>query len=279
MIYIVGGRGRLGRALSQFYTSSQSHVLTLERREYENWGDEGAETRISRFFENSSPDNATVFVASGILDPRCSIDAHMRINYTLPRNIIDGATRAGLKVVTFGTIMENIKKTGNPYIQSKIRLGEYVSDISPANPRVVHMRIHTLFGCGLPSPFMFLGQILHSIESHTVFDMTPGNQLREYHHVEDEVAAIDTLISNDLSGSIDLSHGQAVKLKDIATRIYDELGLEELLNIGALPEPEDENYREYFRKNELLGSLHFRDTLPSIVQYIKECLHITRHQE
>lgn len=269
MIFVVGGRGRLGQAIIASYPND--NVISMDRHIYQNWWQNDSKDKIFHFFEPWSDSNSIVFVTAGILDPRLSQEEHLKVNYLLPKHIVEGATKAGLRVVTFGTVMERLIADKNSYIHSKAMLGNYISDVSAADKLAVHLRVHTLYGVGQPSPFMFLGQICSALMNQTTFEMSPGNQLREYHHIDDEIRAIHILVEAGANGVIDLSHGEPVSLKDIASYIFKAFNAESLLHIGALPEPKEENYGTVFQRPELLREIEFRKALPAIVNYLKTC--------
>lgn len=269
MIFIIGGRGRLGQAI--YSRHGPGNAILLDRAVYGNWWRDGARDEISRFFAPWEGSNSTVFVAAGILDPKLAEYLHMNINYQLPKNIIEGVTKLGLKTVTFGTVMEQLPGTPNPYILSKVQLGNYVAGLAVADHGPAHFRVHTLYGGGQPSAFMFLGQILNCLKTASEFRMTQGLQLREYHHVDDDTLAVQLFLDSGFSGATDLSHGQPVSLATLATFVFRAFKAEKLLRIGALPEPAAENYGQKFNRHLLLSGMEFRETLPGVTDYLKTC--------
>lgn len=270
MKFIVGGRGRLGQALARAWPAGE--VRCLDRAVYEGWAQAGAEADVARFFAPWAGSASTVFIAAGLLDPQLAPAEHQSVNLDLPRNVIAGVASLGLKVVTFGTVMESLLAQQNPYIQSKAALGRHVAALAAAGRPVTHIRVHTLFGGGAPSPFMFLGQILTALREHTPFDMTLGKQLREYHHVDDEACAIRALEAAGVSGVLDLSHGEPVSLRELASTVFAAFGAADLLRLGARPEPLEENYRTVFARHPLLAPQAYRPALPAIVDYLKACV-------
>jgi nucleoside-diphosphate-sugar epimerase len=268
--YIIGSTGRLGRALAAEYSSS--HIVELERSAYEDWVKQNASDRITRYFENHSDGPACIFIAAGLLDPAAPELELRKINYELPVNVITGAARLDIPVITFGTVMERTSSVTNTYVQSKKALGDFVLDAIDSNVRAMHLQIHTLFGVGLPSPFMFLGQMLASIKANRPFRMTSGKQLREYHHLSDETKAIRIMEQSTCVGVHDVSHGQPVSLRDIAESVFGALGKEELLEIGAIESPLGEIYSPGFEKSAVLNPVTFRNTIPAIIEYMKICL-------
>lgn len=268
--YLIGGRGRLGRAIAAEYAGSE--LVTLERSIYEDWSRDGAADQVSRYFDQNVGENSTVFVTSGLLDPNFSEEDLLKVNYTLAKNVIDGASKIGTKIITFGTVMEELIKSKNSYVRSKKKLSEYVEKMANNERSIKHIQLHTLYGIDHPSPFMFLGQILLAIKSNLPFEMTSGRQLREYHHLEDEAVAIRLITDSSVSGVVNLSHGKPVLLRAVAESVFDALEKSHLLRLGALPEPAEENYDQIFRANEVVSTVLFREALPNINEYMKNCL-------
>ena len=269
MIFIIGGRGRLGQAIARQYGAHEA--VCVGRAVYADWAAPEAQASIDAFLAPLAGTGATIFVAAGLLDPKLDRDAIWRVNVDLPRNIINAGIRHGVKVMTCGTVMESLLADHNPYVASKVALGQYVAERAAAGAAVSHVRVHTLYGAGMPSPFMFLGQMLTALEGRTPFKMTLGKQLREYHHVDDDAAAIRLLDQAGVPGVFDLSHGEPVSLAQLARTVFDAFGAPELLQVGAIPEPRDENYTTVFARHPLLAQAGFRDTLPAVVAYLAQC--------
>ena len=271
MNFLLGSRGRLARAISS--STLLGDITVLDRSAYADWSRPGAADGISRFFERITNAGGIVYIAAGLIDPRQPQEDHHRINFILPKNVIEGASRVGLRAVTFGTVMENAiaNKSRNPYYSSKKELANFVAEFSSRTELVLHIRMHTLYGGGPPAPFMFLGQILHSIERRAEFYMSSGLQLREYHHVDDDVAAILKFTSSRMKGIVELSHGAPVMLKDLATFVFESFDCLELLKVGALATPPEENYEIVFERSPQLGELKFRNSLSSIVEFLQAC--------
>ena len=271
MFYIIGSRGRLGQAIATEYANK--NLFSLDRKDYEEWSTSGAVDKISRYFDKPQNECATLFVTSGLLNPNSSKEDLQAINYQLPKNIIEGATKAGMKIVTFGTVMEDLVKPLNPYILSKVALRDYIANTIAKRHEVevAHLQIHTLYGVGQPSSFMFLGQILNAIKTNQPFKMTSGRQLREYHHLNDESKAIKKIVSSKFRGVSALSHGRPFSLASIAENVFDAFKKRDLLQIGALPDPTEENYEKILKPLTALDEIDFRDPMLCIPEYLLKC--------
>jgi len=270
--YLVGSSGRLGRAIAKEFFDEE--IQCLDRSIYRGWECPSSVPYIRGFFDTpQNKDGATIFVASGLLDPTLSRDELLFVNYYLPKNIIDAVSKIDAKVITFGTVLEGLLSTQNNYVQSKTFLNEYVKATADECNRVLHVQLHTLYGLGQPSPFMFLGQILSALREDAQFKMTSGRQLREYHHFLDVTKAVRHMVNSSLAGVVNLSHGKPVSLRDIANRIFEAFDKDYLLQVGAIPEPLEENYDRLFQPIELCKQVCFRDSLPSIIDYMRECFY------
>lgn len=270
-IYLIGGHGRLGQAIVREYADVD--VVIVDRAVYADWSKGDAEREISRYFERRGGESL-VFVTSGLLDPRLPAESLQAVNFHLPKNLIAALSPLGIRVVTFGTVMEAFDGAQNAYVESKRRLGEYVSTSLSSGAAALHLQIHTLYGMGAPTPFMFLGQILDAIRRGTPFRMTLGRQLREYHHLTDEARAIRWLAESTTTRTIALSHGRPLTLREIAVAVFEALGKSELLRIGAIDEPAEENFERIFEPVILPADadIAFRESLPAIVEYMKSCV-------
>ena len=268
MNFVIGGRGRLGRSLLAHLPPG---TIALERSSYAGWTEPGSSQDVARFFEPYAGKSGCVFVAAGVIDPKRPAEEHQKVNVNLPQNIVDGAGQHGLRVITFGTIMEEIAgpASANPYFDSKLKLGGLMREAGSRGADVLHVRIHTLYGGGAPDRFMFLGQLLEALRNQEIFRMSGGTQLREYHHIEDEVAAISVLAQSGIRGAVNLNHGAPVRLVDLAAYVFDRFGCADRLHVGAIPSAATENHTQRFERPPVLKDARFRDSLESVFEYIK----------
>lgn len=269
MYIIIGGRGRLGSCLAKM-TSAQVHHV--DHTACSEWWRPDSKKNIVKYFEERNLTQGTVLITAGVLDPSRSASEHECVNYLLPKHVIESANSLGLRTITFGTVMENLigDKTQNPYIMSKLRLSHFVQECPANHIAALHVRLHTLYGgASPPHSFMFLGQLLNAIHNRTDFKMTHGEQLREYHHIDDEARAIFHLAQTKLTGVMQLNHGKPEKLKDIAHHVLNAFEQLPLLRLNALKPPMHENYDAFFEPGPYIKEMVFRKTLPGIVDYLK----------
>lgn len=270
MIFLVGGSGRLGMAIARQHGDAQ--VTVLPRAIYAHWGDADAQREIAAYFAPLAHTGAVIYVTAGLLDPRLPPEEHARINLRLPMQIVMAAAPLGIKVRTFGTVMETLVMNQNAYVRSKAELGREMARAASTGLPVAHVRIHTLYGGGAPASFMFLGQLASALRERQPFLMTQGRQLREYHHVDDDAAALVVLEKAGLHGIVDLSHGEPISLRGLAEGVFTAFGEGALLKIGALPEPADDNFAVVLARPASLLTAGFRDAIGGVVDYIQPFL-------
>lgn len=266
MIILIGGQGRLGRAIAQYYGAKD--IISLDRSVFSDWHLPAKKKEVYRYLKTHSGPKTSIFICAGILDPTNPANLIQQINYQLPKVVIELAIELGITVTTFGTILEEIENSDNPYVNSKKCLAEYVEKVCNHGPRILHIRLHTLFGYGSPSHFMFIGQIIEALKNKKEFKMTEGLQLREYHHYEDDVRAVNILNNKGMSGIVDLSHGESIQLRTLAKDLFDQFGMPGQLSLGSLKSPTDDNYSVRYQKNQLLESVNFRSTLPAVRAFV-----------
>jgi nucleoside-diphosphate-sugar epimerase len=266
---VIGGSGRLGKALCA--ALGPHNTLAPARAVYENWWQPGMDATIEAFLTRAPQPIDCIFIAAGIIDSRASAADHERVNFRLPEQILRAAARCHIRVVTLGTMMELIS-CGEPpsaYAASKRALARQVQTL---RQDALHIRINTVYGTVPPAPYMFAGLMLKALVTHSPFLMSPGNQMREYHHIDDEVQAIIALAASAQAGVINLNHGAPITMAALAHRTFEALDALDLLRIGALPAPTNERFDLEYVRPFLLNGLNFRDALTAMPSYMRECV-------
>jgi nucleoside-diphosphate-sugar epimerase len=84
-------------------------------------------------------------------------------------------------------------------------------------------------------PDRFIPSVICALLENEVARCSHGNQQRDFLFVEDAAAALVALLESNVSGPINIASGQAIALKDIASKIGELLGRTELIRWGAIP--------------------------------------------
>lgn len=273
MKVVLGASGRLGSAICA--ALGDGEFVAPARSVYENWWQPDAESAIGALLDRQASAVDCIFVAAGVIDPRAPDAEHECVNLQLPRQVLRAAAPRRIRVVTFGTMMEiiSLRAETSAYVGSKLALAR---EVLAAKQNVLHIRINTLYGGPKPSPHMFVGQMVDALISRSPFRMSPGLQLREYHHVDDDARAIIALGASTQQGVFDLHHGAPVSLAELARHTFQALGSAELLQVGALPAPANERFDINYTRSPLLQDFHFRDALDALPKHVRECVAASR---
>lgn len=269
MILVVGRHGNLSLAAQRIFGGSKIHVVGSEVARL--WCKKDAGELISNYFENLTVRPDLIINASGIVNPQLEFSKLLDVNYHLPLNLNLYSQQSGIKLVTFGTIMENNLEisNSNPYLYSKRKYFEYLLN-SKVESNSLHLQIHTWYGGDHLHNHMFLGQMYNALTRKISFDMSSGSQLREYHHINDDLAALQLLLELNCYGVYQINHGEAISLRDLAESIFRSYGLLKLLKVNKLKMPQHEILEENFVRERALDSIHFRDTRVGVLAYLKE---------
>lgn len=268
-VLVVGENSRLTKSLINV---SIIPLIIVKKSIYEKWFDDSMLLLYLKKVGFSN--NDSVIITKSIIDPSYDLSELNKWNFLFQKKIIQILELNQLKANVFliGSIFEK-SLVRNNYLDSKRNLSNYIltEKFFFVNPIII--RLHTLFGIGYPPCSMFLGQIFASLKGKTRFDMTDGNQIRQYYHY-DEVSSLllDIVSKSKLNVKIiEFSGKEWVKLKDLANSIYNYFNCLELLNIGSLKKPENEIKKI---KNKFIndGDFKFENPLSSINQYLENLL-------
>ena len=102
--------------------------------------------------------------------------------------------------------------------------------------------------------------------------MTSGTQIREYHHLDDVVKSVDIIINTKEKGVLEITAGNGVRLRDLASEIFTKFSLDNLLNIGKIDIEHEEKFLNDYKKNPLLAEVSFRDPIKGVIDYLKTVL-------
>lgn len=83
-------------------------------------------------------------------------------------------------------------------------------------------------------PRRLVSSIMLSLLNGEAARVTPGQQVRDYLHVEDVASAIWSAARSGLVGAVNIASGEPVTIATVARRIGDLLGTPDLVHLGAL---------------------------------------------
>lgn len=267
-VLILGQNGNLAQALLRQYPKA----TTVGKDEFLAWMRNPS--RMKEFFSEIGvlTDEVDLFNCAGITNANADVDEITLANFRIPVFLSEQSAILDYRLITFGTVMEQIPKyaMSNPYLESKLRFyNEYLSNTHWANSNL-HIQMHTLYGGKRIHPHMFLGQIYSALIDKKSFKMSGGLQIREYHHIDDVAKAIRLLEETQHYGVNNISHGFPEKLKDIAESIFNHFNAVNLLKLSSSSMDENDNRELIFKKSKEMPEMYFRPTIVNIIQWLEE---------
>jgi nucleoside-diphosphate-sugar epimerase len=264
---IIGAKGNFSSQLQEILMVNESMVINKDV--YGDW--ENFDSKLHyRVADISQKFNLRYLINTvGIVSKSYSPDFIRHWNFLFPEYLYNICQELGLILVTLGSIHENIPKMcrGNPYLESKKELEQFLRKKNFENS--VHFQLHTLYGGQRVHPEMFLGQIIDSVKNKTVFNMSDGTQLREYHHVFDDAVCLLNTLRNNIRGAQTISHGEIFTLAEIAFGVFQYFGCEELLKLDMIKTPRlDVRDKGFFVQRN--SSCSFRPTMKGLFEYVEK---------
>lgn len=272
MILLVGSQGNLSLAVKKLFAQEEIQTVGSETAQF--WCDDQGPYLIENFVGSLPTKPEIIINAAGVVNPLADAAKLVAVNYHLPRNLHDYTRKNNIKLVTFGTIMENHfdVSNSNAYMRSKRMYFDYLRRKKSIH-ETLHLQIHTWYGGNHFHNHMFLSQMYNAIKEKTRFQMTSGSQFREYHHIHDDLTAVKFLLGQEYNGIFQMNHGGAMSLKELAKSVFEAFDSVELLEINKLESPKNEILTNDFHRNSILESMDFRDTQQGIVDHFKYLLH------
>ena len=121
------------------------------------------------------------------------------------------------------------------YAASKLSLSILGQQMAAdAHIRFAWARLFYLYGKTEDKRRMVPG-VINTLLRNETFLATPGEQVRDYLHVEDVASALWFIAQNQQSGIFNVSSGEPITIRNLMESIGDILGKSELLRFGAVP--------------------------------------------
>lgn len=118
------------------------------------------------------------------------------------------------------------------------------------------LRVFNFFGPQMPQSF-FIPQLITKLENNQDFDMTKGEQSRDYTYIDDITDALILASSQKAYDEIfNVCSGTGISIKDIALRFKKIINSKSKINFGAIPYRENEVWNmtgDNSKINQFLG--------------------------
>ena len=264
---IVGTNGNFSTQLQEIARIDNS--LVIDKSIYGNWDNNNC-TLISKITSAIKEYDLRYLINTvGIISRNYSNDFIEYWNYLFPKHLYRICEDLNLTLVTLGSIHETVPEmcANNPYLKSKKELEQFLVKNDFKNS--VHFQFHTWYGGRNINSEMFLGQIINALRNGTVFNMSDGKQMREYHHIFDDTTCVLRNLEREIVGSYGISHGEKLSLEEIARKIFTYFGYERLLNLNHFISPKFEVREETHLRYDI-SDCTFRPTVEGLIDYVKK---------
>lgn len=197
---------------------------------------------------------------------RFHIEEELMAQYQFVKQLIEG----GLSNITItGTCFEYGKREGclsendmaipeNPYAIAKDSLRKFISVLQADYSFAFKwLRLFYMYGKG-QSPNSILPQLQRSIdEGQTVFNMSKGDQVRDYLPVE-QVAShiVDCALQQAVQGVINVSSNRPIQVKELVEKYLSETKQTISLNLGFYPYPDYEPFAFWGDNSKLTACIY-----------------------
>ena len=207
------------------------------------------EDSVSAVMAHICPDVVFHLAAIGMSEPFVSPPVAVRVNVQGTLHLLEAARQCGVRrFVHSGTAYEygdaasddapnkEVLDPVNTYAASKaaarafVRLYSRVYGLSTVN-----LRLFAVYGPGQPPKTLISSAACAALEDRD-FPMTPGEQMRDFVFVGDVVESyLRAAVKDGIEGvSIDLGTGQACKIREVVTRLFELAGSRGKPLVGAL---------------------------------------------
>ncbi len=227
----------LVRQSSNISLLSDSKLHSLVRSETSNW---------KRIIEEIKPHSLVLCDWNGVHGSAREFE-DQEANCRRQLELLEAAAHSGVKnLINLGSQAEvgqvdgEIQEAfqGSPltrYGIAKKNLSKNFLEFSGADIRVIWARVFSLYG--IPqSDEWFIPKLVSALAKNQDFEMTLGEQIWNYLHVDDCARAILFLLENDNeSGIVNIAHPESIKLRNIADIIQRNIATSGRIKFGSLP--------------------------------------------
>ena len=132
----------------------------------------------------------------------------------------------------------------SPYSLSKYSAEMAIKSFSALyKKKFIILRLFNFYGEGMPTQF-FLSQLIVKLKNGEDFDMTMGEQIRDFSHINDVLHALLIVSGKNINNEVfNICTGEGKTIKEIALYLKEVLKSSSNINFGAIPYRENEVWR------------------------------------
>jgi len=283
-ILITGGNGYLGTKLIERLISLDARVFSIDIAH------NNSNSNISNYNINLLDQNklnkvileinpSIIFHLAGLLDRTrdfSDIKQIIEVNFSGTINLLNSLHLSNYENFIFTSTSEVYEEQSNkgpfkeennivpnsPYSLSKYCAEKAIEVYSKTySKNFTILRLFNFFGEGMSETF-FLTELINKLLSNDDFDMTLGEQKRDYLNVNDIIDGILLATKEKAYNQIfNVCSGKGEKIKDIAIQLKRNISSKSKINFGALPYRENEIWEMIGDNNKIKKLLGFSPNL------------------
>lgn len=276
-ILVTGGNGYLGSHLIAALKLSGAKVYVIDQvagnTDNEYSLDINNSSRLQEVVEEVQPQ--IIYHLAAVLNRERNFDRHdqtMLVNYYGTLNLLKAMQNIDYGNFIFTSTSEvygnnpapfnenQLPDPCSPYSLSKIFAEQVIKTYSRlAGKNFTILRLFNFFGKNMPMGF-FIPQLFHSFQHNIPFDMTGGEQIRDFLFVDDVVSAMLLVATNHNSFNqvFNVCSGNGISLKKLALEVKNRFKKDCPLNIGKLQYQCDEIWNMVGDNSKIKKSLGFK---------------------
>ncbi len=212
------------------------------------------ETNFDVLFCKFEKDFSIIHTATNYGRNNESVSEIFYANTVFPLRLLDSGVRAGASLfINTDTILD---KYLNLYSFSKNQLmqwGQYFA--IHENISFINLRLEHIYG-GNDDRSKFTSFVMNAcLNNVEEINLTPGDQCRDFIHVDDVAEAYLTLLKNKLPrgfNEYDVGSGESISIKEFASMVKEITKSKTKLNFGAIPYREGEVMHSVANTKDLL---------------------------
>ncbi len=258
-VLVTGGNGYLGKFLVKALQNKGAEVFVIDKNieagKYAFAVDITDENQVKSVVNKVQPDY--IFHLAALLHRERNFDNFAlvdKVNHQGTFNLLMALKDIPYKNFIFTSTSEiygdnqapfvetQLPDPVSPYSLTKVYSENLIRTFSKLNQKnYTILRLFNFFGENMPQQF-FIPQLIHALQNQDSFDMTEGEQTRDFLYVDDVVSGIILASKNDKSKqqTYNLCSGEAVSLKTLVQTIKKQLNSQCQINFGALPYRDNE---------------------------------------
>ena len=256
-VLVTGGNGYLGRNLVAQLKKIQAEVFVMDKNGVEDSCtfivDITKENEVNQAIQKIQPE--IVFHLAASLNRARNFDQFEEIdaiNHKGTYHLLKALNGIDYENFIFASSSEiygdnpspfvenQVPSPASPYSLTKVYAEQLIQTYSKTyNKNYTILRIFNFFGRDM-SPQFFIPQMIETLKKNEVFEMTEGEQTRDFLYLDDIVQAMILSAKQATNSTYNVCSGEAISLRELVLETKKKLGSQSEIRFGALPYRENE---------------------------------------